>query len=339
MTGEEVLIDETRSRPAAARLVDGRVEDLVFDPPGDISPGAVFRAKVGRVVKGAAFVDLPGGQGYLRKGNAKPGQTMLVQVSTVAEPGKATPVTDRLVFKGRYVMVTPSAAGTNLSRQIKDQAERTRLLSAVATSKADASPHGMVVRTAATNAPDHELAHEVDMLLDLADTILADAEGSPDHLFCARSALDFAMTEWVTGSDVVANFAPGCFDHRGVEDEIERLKSPLVSLGTGSMSVEATRALVAVDVNTGADTSPAAALKVNLAVARELPRQLRLRGLGGKIAVDFAPMPKTQRRTLEEALKKAFRADAIETSLVGWTNLGLFELQRKRERWPLTEVI
>ena len=58
------------------------------------------------------------------------------------------------------------------------------------------------------------------------------------------------------------------------------------------MMIEPTRALVAVDVNTGPDTSPAASLKANIAAARDLPRQLRLRGLGGQVVVDFAPMPK-----------------------------------------------
>ncbi|MEL7461327.1 MAG: ribonuclease E/G, partial [Pseudomonadota bacterium] len=129
------------------------------------------------------------------------------------------------------------------------------------------------------------------------------------------------------------------FEAMGIWDEIEALKSPTVPLGEGSMVIEATRALVAVDVNTGSDFSPAAALKANLATARELPRQLRLRGLGGKIVVDFAPLPKSARRGVEDALKKAFRADPIETSLVGWTTLGLFELQRKRERWPLKELV
>lgn len=339
MTGEEVLIDETRHPPAAARLVDGQLQDLVFDPPNSIAPGAIFRAKVVRVVKGAAFVELPGGQGYLRKNNVKAGQTVLVQVSTVTEPGKATPVTDRLVFKGRWVIVTPGAEGRNVSRQIRDEDERLRLNSAVDTLKAATSTHGIVVRTAATKATDKEVAYETDMLLELADTVLADAKGPPEHLFSARSAQDYAMQEWVIDPETPVSFERGCLETRGVEDDIERLRSSDVSLGSGWMSVEATRALVAVDVNTGSDTSPSAALKVNIAVARELPRQLRLRGLGGKIAVDFAPMPKNQRRSLEEALKKAFRGDPIETSLVGWTTLGLFELQRKRERWPLRELL
>jgi Rne/Rng family ribonuclease len=101
------------------------------------------------------------------------------------------------------------------------------------------------------------------------------------------------------------------------------------------MFVEPTRALVAVDVNTGGDTSPSAALKANLAAARTLPKALRLRGLGGQIVMDVAPMPKKDRRAFEDALRAAFRADAIETALVGWTPLGHYELQRKRERRPV----
>ncbi|MEM9709923.1 MAG: ribonuclease P protein component [Pseudomonadota bacterium] len=131
---------------------------------------------------------------------------------------------------------------------------------------------------------------------------------------------------------------PSPFETHGVWSEFEALNSPVFALGDRSMVIEPTRALVAVDVNTGADFSPAAGLKTNLAVARELPRQLRLRGLGGKIAIDFAPMPKQNRRSVEDALKKAFRGDPIETVLVGWTSLGLFELQRKRERWPLATI-
>ncbi|MCB1331935.1 MAG: ribonuclease E/G, partial [Maritimibacter sp.] len=79
----------------------------------------------------------------------------------------------------------------------------------------------------------------------------------------------------------------------------------------------------------------AAGLKANIALARELPRQLRCRGLGGQIVVDFAPMPKKDRPALEQVLRAALRADPVETALAGWTPLGLCELQRKRERRPL----
>jgi Rne/Rng family ribonuclease len=105
--------------------------------------------------------------------------------------------------------------------------------------------------------------------------------------------------------------------------------------GGAEAFIEPTRALVAIDVNTGGDTSPAAGLKANLALVRELPRQLRCRGLGGQITIDFAPCSRKDRRYLEQQLKAALRADPVETALAGWTPLGHFELQRKRERLPL----
>ncbi|MER3352618.1 MAG: ribonuclease E/G, partial [Hoeflea sp. D1-CHI-28] len=120
-------------------------------------------------------------------------------------------------------------------------------------------------------------------------------------------------------------------------DELQTSLAPLS--GGASFYIEPTRALVAVDVNTGSDTSPAAGLKANLAAAKDLPRQLRLRGLGGQITLDLAPMGKKDRRQFETTLRAAFRQDATETALAGWTPLGHFELQRKRVRVPLSEVL
>ena len=97
--------------------------------------------------------------------------------------------------------------------------------------------------------------------------------------------------------------------------------------------------MVAVDVNTGTDTSPAASLKANIAAARDLPRQLRLRGLGGQVVVDFAPMPKKDRATLDQVLRAAFKGESAETSLSGWTTLGLYELVRKRDRLALSALL
>ena len=80
-------------------------------------------------------------------------------------------------------------------------------------------------------------------------------------------------------------------------------------------------------------------MKANIAAARDLPRQLRLRGLGGQVIVDFAPMPKRDRAAVEQQLRAAFKGEASETSLAGWTPLGNYELQRKRDRLPLTLIV
>ena len=92
-------------------------------------------------------------------------------------------------------------------------------------------------------------------------------------------------------------------------------------------------------MNTGRDTSLAAGIKANLSCARALPRVLRLRGLGGQVVIDPAPMPKKDRKAFEIALRQAFKSDDIETVLVGWTTMGLFELQRKRARAPLQGIL
>ena len=103
----------------------------------------------------------------------------------------------------------------------------------------------------------------------------------------------------------------------------------------GHYYIEPTRACITVDVNTGADTSPAAALKANIAMAKDLPRQLRMRGLGGQIVIDPAPMAKKDRRQLETVIKASLRQDTVETNFVGWTTMGLIELQRARVRAPI----
>jgi Rne/Rng family ribonuclease len=103
--------------------------------------------------------------------------------------------------------------------------------------------------------------------------------------------------------------------------------------------IEATRALVAVDVNTGKDSSLAAGTKANFACAKQLARALRVRGLGGQITLDLAPMPKKDRRGFEQVLRAALKADSVETTLAGWTPLGHYELQRKRGRISLAEVL
>ena len=338
MRGRQILLDWLGGAPAAALLIDGRLDDLLIDPGTALAPGAILRGKVERVTKGGAFVMLPGGMGFLRGGGQRQGRPAIVQVTGFAEAGKAVPVTSRLIFKGRTVIVTPGAEGINISRQVKDEDERLRLFGAVDTYAAATSAHGIVVRTQAVGAEEAEIAREVDAVLALADDALARCDGPPELLLPAPSPHDLARQEWLTGSpdDLVPR--RGAFEDAGVLDEIDSLFANGDDGIMRSLSVEATLALVAVDVNTGGDFSPAAGLKANLAAARELPRQLRLRGLGGQVVVDFAPMPKPQRRTLDEALAKAFRADPVETSLVGWTKLGLYELNRKRDRRPLAEI-
>ena len=344
MKGRVLVLDEIDGRQAAALMVDGRLEELAIDPSDDVAiPGAIYRAVADRPVKGQGgiFVKLPQGSGFLRQiSGVAPGQRLLVQVTGPAEAGKAVPVTTRLLFKSRFAIITPDAPGLNISRRIKDEDRRAELSSLAEAGMAGADDRiGLILRSGCQEAEDQAIIEDIAAMRGLAEAVLADVNGAPELLVDGPSAHDLAFRDWLDPAVDDADTDPESFERHGVIEALQTLRGPRVALEAGGhMAIEPTRALVAVDVNTGADTSPAAALKANVAAARDLPRQLRLRGLGGQVVVDFAPMPKRDRHILDQVLKAAFKADG-ETNLAGWTTLGLYELTRKRDRLPLSDLL
>ena len=347
MKGRVVVLDKIAGRAAAALMVDGRLEDILIDPPEGTAPapGAILRAVCDRPLKGQGgmILRLPGGHtGFLRQAKGlSPGQVLLVQVTGLGQEGKATPITTRLLFKSRYAIVTPDAPGLNIARSIRDEEERDRLLE-IAHAGMEGAPasFGLILRSATDGLADDLLLDDIAAMRDLAEAVTADAEGPPELLLDAPDAHLLAWRDWSSPAPDAIEDEAGGFAAQGVLEALDAILAPTVPLAAGaSMIIEPTSALVAVDVNTGADASLAAGLKANLAAARDLPRQLRLRGLGGQITMDVAPMPKKDRRGFEDALRRAFRADATDTVLAGWTPLGLYELQRKRDRWPLKDLM
>ena len=343
MKGRVVIVDEIDGRQMAALVVDGRLEELSVDPEGDaVLPGAIYRAIADRPVKGQGgiFVKLPDGSGFLRQiSGIAPGQRLLVQVTGPAEPGKAIPVSARLLFKSRFAIVTPDAPGLNISRRIRDEALRDTLTGMARAAMAGAAETlGLILRSACEEAEPDAIAEDIAAMRGLAEAVLLDTKGDAELLVDGAGAHDIAFRDWLDPAPDDAVTEPGGFAELGVDEMVAGLLTPRVDLtGGGHMMIEPTRALVAVDVNTGPDTSPAASLKVNIAAARDLPRQLRLRGLGGQVVVDFAPMSKKDRAILDQVIKAAFKGDG-EANLAGWTTLGLYELTRKRDRLPLVEV-
>ncbi|MEP2531084.1 ribonuclease E/G [Shimia sp.] len=339
MKGRQIILDHIQGREAAALMVDGHLDDFLID--GDAPrPGTIYRAIADRPVKGQGgmFLKSPDGTVFLRqvKGLA-PGQALLVQVTGYSEPGKAIPVTQKLLFKSRYAIVTPEAPGLNISRSIRDEDERNRLLE-IAHDIAGDTSFGLILRSACDAAEREDIAEDISAMLSLADKAMTESEGPAATIAQGDGPHLTAWRDWSDSAEIVTE--QGGFEATGVLDTLEDAQGPHITLGGGAgMFVEPTRALVAVDINTGGDTSPAAGLKANMASARLLPRALRVRGLGGQIVLDLAPMPKKERRAFESALRAAFRKDVIDTTLVGWTPLGHYELQRKNARPALREVL
>jgi ribonuclease G len=162
MKGSVVAVGKIDGREVAALMVDGRLEDLALEA-GGLAPGAILRGTVGRPVKGlgGVFVDLPDRQsGFLRQTRGlTPGRPVLVQVSGVAEAGKALPLSTRLLIKGRFVILTPDAPGLNVSRQIRDEAVRAELTALAETALAGADPSlGLILRSACESADPEDIS-------------------------------------------------------------------------------------------------------------------------------------------------------------------------------------
>jgi ribonuclease G len=199
-----------------------------------------------------------------------------------------------------------------------------------------------VLRTAAAQAEDDSILDEVRALSALWREVVEDAAGdaAPRPLLAAPDAPARAFRDWAEPAPDAVDDAPDAFERLGVLDAVDALRSPRAPLPGGAwMSVEATAAMVAVDVNTGDDIGKGAAQRANLAACAELPRQLRLRGLGGVVLLDLAPIKKGARQGVDAALRRAFAADPIDTQIAGWTPLGNVEILRKRERRPLRDLL
>ena len=339
MKGRTVVLDHIQGREAAALMVDGILDDFLI--AGDAPPpGTIYRARADRPVKGQGgmFLTTPDGPAFLRQAKGLASSAMLlVQVSGYAESGKAIPVTNRILFKSRYAIVTPNAPGLNISRSIHDENERNRLLGIAHEQMGDRS-HGLILRSCCRDSDAEEIAEDIAAMVVQSEQVLDGPGDQPETLSEGDGPHLLAWRDWTAPAEVVT--APGGFEDHGVLDALDTARGISEPLPGGAyLYIQPTRALVAVDVNTGADSSMAAGSKANFACAKVLPRALRVRGLGGQITLDLAPMPKKDRRGFEATLRAALKSDPDETILAGWTPLGNFELQRKRSRMPLAEML
>ncbi|MBY0563782.1 MAG: ribonuclease E/G [Hyphomonadaceae bacterium] len=130
-----------------------------------------------------------------------------------------------------------------------------------------------------------------------------------------------------------------------IDEAIELALSPMVGLpGGGSLIIQPTAAMVVIDVDAGARAGAQDpehfALELNIAAAQEAARQVRLRSLGGLIAIDFVSMRwRSNQKTLEEAVRAAFASDPWSIQFGGLSRFGVYQLSRAQLRAPLHEVL
>ncbi|MCF6092715.1 Rne/Rng family ribonuclease [Microaerobacter geothermalis] len=307
-------------------------------------------------------------QEYLRMG-----EELLVQVCKEPLGNKGPRVTTHLTLPGRFLVYLPTGNYVAISRRIENEEERERLKSI--TEQYRNKEDGFIVRTAAEGASEKELAQDVLFLRRVWQNTLEASKQveSPGLIYrdldllsrVIRDLMDDDVEELVVNSKeayhklaslliddpnlqtrIRLHEANGdIFAYYGVLQEMEKALKRKVWLKSGGYVVfDQTEALIAVDVNTGKFTGKHSleetVFRTNMEAAREIPRQLRLRGIGGIIIIDFIDMDKPEyKAAVLDALQEEVHKDRTKSQILGITQLGLVEMTRKKVRQSLEDML
>ena len=303
------------------------------------------------------------------------GDEVLVQVIKEGIGTKGPTLSTYISIPGRYLVLMPALGRIGVSRKIEDDDVRRRLRSTML----ELNPPkgvGFIVRTAGTDRTKRELSRDLAYLLRLwkvivrrikklkgpvdiyeesdmiirtirdiftseVDTIYIDEPGAYER---AREFLQLVMPRYVNRLQLYEGKEPLFHKYR-LDEEIAKMYQRVVPLQRGgSIVIDQTEALVAIDVNSGSfridDSAEESAYQVNLAAAKEIARQIRLRDLGGVVVNDFIDMRKEKhRRGVERSLRDAVRRDRARTKILRTSPFGLVEMTRQRIRPSLKRSV
>lgn len=336
-----------------AAFIDYGGERHGFLPIQDVVPAAYYREP--------ERANRPRIEEVLEKG--KP---IVVQVTREPEGNKGAALTTNLSLAGRYLVLTPFDDTRGVSRKVEDEETRKRLKDQIAKLDRPAGA-GLIVRTNALDQNKTALNRDMNALLRLWKSVSREARrGKRIQLLYSdqdiilrtlRDYLDSSIQEVLIDDDAAYEktqqymraFMPRSktrlvryaertplFARFELEPQIERIYDRQVALPSGgSIVIDRTEALVAIDVNSGRSTRASSqeetALNTNLEAAAEVARQLRLRDIGGLIVVDFIDMQTWKsRKTVEKTLRDAMKSDKARSTIGRISPNGLLEVNRQR---------
>jgi ribonuclease G len=306
----------------------------------------------------------------------KPGQEILVQIAKEPIAKKGARITSHIALPGRFLVFMPTVTHIGVSRKIASDEERQRLKRILVHERGEAAG-GFIVRTAAEGASEEELRADLRFLIHLWDEIKqrSDSSKSPALIYHDLSLIERILRDQVSSNfsniwvDSEADyerivrflnrFSPTLvrrvklytketplFEHFGIQDEISKaLRSKVWLKSGGSIVINQTEALVAIDINTGKYVGKSARLedtivKTNLDAVPEIVRQIRLRDLGGIIVIDFIDMDERKNRyKVLAALEEALKADRAPTKVLQFNDFGLVAITRKRVKQSLERTL
>lgn len=310
-------------------------------------------------------------------GGLHEGRRILVQVARDPIGGKSTQLTAHLSLAAHTLVMVPGGTRIGVSQRITDPEERKRLLGKLERLRESLDIQaGYIVRTRAEGMASDGLEADMRRLQrSWRDIARRSRSSKPGHLVHEELPLEARAIRDIAPADVSAihvndpasperlreharQTLPALaerlefhaqdvplFDRFGVEEDVRSLLRKRVALPSGGhIVIEATEAMTTVDVNSGTFLSGRSledtALATNIEAAREIPRQLRLRNVGGLVVVDFIEMQaEDNRRSVLETLEDGVAGDPNKVRTTPFSPLGLVELSRRRTRASLSEVL
>ena len=339
MSEDIVLIDKLGSGNAVALLKDNILEDFLFDKKNFFPLETIYVCKIDRVVKNVNgyFVSLPfGKKGFLRSSISYKQNDFVKVISNVfGNKEKAQPLSDNIFIKGKYVILTKGYEGIRFSKKI-NSFKKTLIEKEISKLHKNLRNIGIIIRTASNKVEIDHIIFEYKNNISFIKKILETNFEKMDVIYEGPSAKQIAQREWDISENLVENIN-NSFDSYGVWEQLSQLNQNKIILQNGSwLSIETTEAFVSIDINSGSLFEKNSAFKSNLIAVDEINKQINLRGLGGKIIIDFIPVNKKQKDDIEKKIKNVFQNDH-SLKIHGWTSLGNMELSKKRVKYPLTD--
>jgi ribonuclease G len=363
---------ESAHEPAASAETPGRREDRRFGRRG----GGRGRQTGGGHRHGGRRPNMQTSDLPIISELLKQGQEILVQIAKEPIARKGARITSHIALPGRFLVFMPTVNHVGVSRKIASDEERQRLKRILISEKGSASG-GFIVRTAAENAGEEDLRADIRFLINLWAEIKqrADAAKAPALIYHDLNLIERILrdqvsdnfsTIWVDSESeyerivrFLNRFQPSLvrrvklytketplFEQFGIQEEISKaLKSKVWLKSGGSIVINQTEALVAIDINTGKYVGKTARLedtilKTNLDAIPEIVRQIRLRDLGGIIVIDFIDMDERRnRQKVTQALEEALQADRAPSKVLQFNDFGLVAITRKRVKQSLERTL
>ena len=296
------------------------------------------------------------------------GEKMLVQVEKDATGTKGPKVNGIIEIEGNHLVYMPQGRYVAVSKKIANESKKTALRQIG--SKLKTEEEGLIFRTSAIYSSEEEIAAELHTLRERYQELLqkASALKKPGLLFQKDTFMEMISTQAArmkTGEIIVDDISlkkilesvndhvtltyyngkENIFSSNKVEHEIEKALKRIVWLDHGAYLIfDETEALTIIDVNTGKFSGKVdyqeTVLKTNQLAAKEIVRQLRLRDIGGIVLIDFIDMIREEdKQTILGTVELALSKDEKRTKIIGFTELGILQLTRKKTKVTLSEAL